>query len=170
MWPWRVKIPTQNLLRLFLLQMLMLRIMLATVCCRFVDRFDHKAKFEILSWSQATFRSWSWLLFCRWYFVWSDCEVRHPRKNWKSVWIIIFILTRTTFIATWPNTFPMELRISWSHIWSWEQSINSGLFAPGNWCQNEPWPRKSVHCHFTTFWSDCLINRQVSYKCSKLYL
>ena len=32
------------------------------------------------------------------------------------MWIIIFILTRTTFIATWPNTFPMELRISWSHI------------------------------------------------------
>ena len=35
MWPWHVKIPTQNLLRFLLLLMLMLRIMLATVCYRF---------------------------------------------------------------------------------------------------------------------------------------
>ena len=33
--PWRVKMPTQNLLRLLLLLMLMMRIVLATVCCRF---------------------------------------------------------------------------------------------------------------------------------------
>ena len=35
MWPWRVKMPTQNLLRLLLLLMLMMRIVLATVCCSF---------------------------------------------------------------------------------------------------------------------------------------
>ena len=35
MWPWRVKMPTQNLLRLLLLPMLMMRIVIATVCCRF---------------------------------------------------------------------------------------------------------------------------------------
>ena len=35
MWPWRVKMPTQNLLRLLLLLMLMMRSVLATVCCRF---------------------------------------------------------------------------------------------------------------------------------------
>ena len=35
MWPWRVKMPTQNLLRLFLLPMLMMMIMLATICCSF---------------------------------------------------------------------------------------------------------------------------------------
>ena len=35
MWPWRVKMSTQNLLRLLLLLMLMMRIVLATVCCRF---------------------------------------------------------------------------------------------------------------------------------------
>ena len=35
MWPWRVKMPTQNRLRLFLLLMLVMRIMLTTVCCRF---------------------------------------------------------------------------------------------------------------------------------------
>ena len=35
MWLWRGKMPTQNLLRLFLLLMLVMRIVLATVCCRF---------------------------------------------------------------------------------------------------------------------------------------
>ena len=35
MWPWRVKMPTLNLLRLWLLVMLMMRIVLATVSCRF---------------------------------------------------------------------------------------------------------------------------------------
>ena len=34
-WPWRVKMPTQNLLRMFLLSMLMKRIILARVCCWF---------------------------------------------------------------------------------------------------------------------------------------
>ena len=34
MWPWHVKMATQNLWKLFLLLMLMLRIVLATVCCR----------------------------------------------------------------------------------------------------------------------------------------
>ena len=33
--PWRVKIPTQNLLRLLLFLMLVMRIVLTTVCCRF---------------------------------------------------------------------------------------------------------------------------------------
>ena len=32
--PWRVKMPSQNLLRLLLLLMLVMRIVLATVCCR----------------------------------------------------------------------------------------------------------------------------------------
>ena len=35
MWPWRVKMPTQNMLRLFLLLMLVMRILLATLCCWF---------------------------------------------------------------------------------------------------------------------------------------
>ena len=35
MWPWLVKMPTQNLLRMLLLSMLMKRIMLARVCCWF---------------------------------------------------------------------------------------------------------------------------------------
>ena len=70
MWPWRVKMPTQNLLRLFLLLMLMLRITLATVCYRFGSwclvlklnffqtlstRFGNGFEVEV----QARFWSWS---------------------------------------------------------------------------------------------------------------
>ena len=35
MWPWRVKMATQNLLRMLLLLILTMRIVSATVCCRF---------------------------------------------------------------------------------------------------------------------------------------
>ena len=59
MWPWRVKMPTQNLLRLLLL---MMRIVLATVCCRFGSwglviklNFCLDLKYKVLS----RFLSWS---------------------------------------------------------------------------------------------------------------
>ena len=42
MWPWRVKMPTQSLLRLLLLLILVMRIVLATVCFRF-GSWGHKA-------------------------------------------------------------------------------------------------------------------------------
>ena len=58
MWPWRVKMPNQNLSRLLLLLMLMMRIMFATVCCRFG------------SWGLAKkllFRLWAfWSIFWSW--------------------------------------------------------------------------------------------------------
>ena len=61
MWSWRVKMPTQNLLRLLLLLMLMMRIVLATVCCRFgswglVIKLSFCSDFEHKVWS----RFWSW--------------------------------------------------------------------------------------------------------------
>ena len=81
MWPWRVKIPTQNLLILLLLPMLMMRIMLATVCCRigswglviklnFCSDFELKFKrdFEAVVWSVFAadvwlrLQSWIWIL------------------------------------------------------------------------------------------------------------
>ena len=52
----RVKMPTQNLLRLLLLLMLMLRIMLATVCYR----FGPKAKLLFRPWAQGLAQIWSW--------------------------------------------------------------------------------------------------------------
>ena len=72
MWPWRVKMPTQNMLRLFLLLMLVMRILLATLCCWFgswglviklnfysdFEHFGQDCEFEV----QARF--WSWSLIC----------------------------------------------------------------------------------------------------------
>ena len=94
MWPWRVKMPTQNLLRLLLMLMLILRIMLATVCYRFgswrlVLKLNFCSDFEHKGWS----RFWSWssgkiwscslfsilpLMFCRGYEV----------KSWSRFWIL----------------------------------------------------------------------------------
>ena len=62
MWPWHVKMPTQNLLRLLMLLMLMMRIVLATVCCilgswglvikpNFCSDFQHKVSSRFWSWS-----------------------------------------------------------------------------------------------------------------------
>ena len=56
MWPWYVKMATQNLLKLLLLLMLMLRIMLATVCYRFGMWFV----FELVIWPQeVTLARWT---------------------------------------------------------------------------------------------------------------
>ena len=62
MWPWRVVMPTQNLLRLLLLLMLMMRIVLATVCCRFgswglVIKLNFCSDFQHKVWSGVWRRS-----------------------------------------------------------------------------------------------------------------
>ena len=87
MWPWRAKMPTQNLLRLLLLLMLMLRIMLTTVCwfgswrlvikLNFCSAFKHKVRSRFWCWSSGDilklefvqhfaadvlYRLWSWIL------------------------------------------------------------------------------------------------------------
>ena len=61
MWPWRVKMTTQNLSRLLLLLILMMRIMLATACWfgswrlvikpNFCSDFEHKISSRFWSWS-----------------------------------------------------------------------------------------------------------------------
>ena len=76
MFPWRVKISTQNFLMLLLLLMLMMRIVLATVCCRFrswglVKMLNFCSDFEHKVWP----RFWSWTfgkilkLEFGWYFA-----------------------------------------------------------------------------------------------------
>ena len=88
MWPWHVKMATQNLLRLLLLLILMMRIVLATVCCilrgwglvikqNFCSDFKHKVSSRYWSWSSGKVfklefgqyfaadvlqRLWSWIL------------------------------------------------------------------------------------------------------------
>ena len=95
MWPWRVKMPTQNLLRLLLLLMLMLRIMLATICYRFeswrlvlklnfCSDFEHKVgqDFEV----EVQARVWSWSLF-------SILPLMFWRGNhvWSRFWILSLV-------------------------------------------------------------------------------
>ena len=88
MWPWRVKIPNQNLLILLLMLMLMMRIVLATVWCilgswslvikpNFCSDFEHKVSSRFWSWSSGKIfkldfgqyfaadvlqRLWNWIL------------------------------------------------------------------------------------------------------------
>ena len=61
MWPWCVKMPTQNLLILLLLLMLIMRIVLATVSCRFGSwglavKLNFCSDFQQKVWSGV----WSW--------------------------------------------------------------------------------------------------------------
>ena len=57
---WLVKMPTQNLLSLLLLLMLMMRIVLATVCCRF-ESWGLVIKLNFRLWVLLS-RFWSWSL------------------------------------------------------------------------------------------------------------
>ena len=106
MWPWRVKMPTQNLLRLLLLLMLMLRIMLATACwfgswrlvikLNFCSDFEHKARSIFWRWSSGKIWSWSLvsilpLMFCwgyeveSWLRFWSKiCNILNFKFSWDA--------------------------------------------------------------------------------------
>ena len=90
MWPRRVKMPTQNLLRLLLLLMLVTRIVLATICGRFgswglvkklnfCSDFEHKVWSRFRSWSKGEIWSWSLVSFFCWCFV-------------EVIWILVEIL------------------------------------------------------------------------------
>ena len=109
MWPWRVKIPTQNLLILLLLLMLMMRIMLETVCYRFgswgffirlnfCSDFEHKIWSRFWSWSSGKICSWSLANFLCWCFVkvmklnfCRDSEARFEQVLWRG-WCLVVIL------------------------------------------------------------------------------
>ena len=85
MWPWHVKMPTQKLLRLLLLLMLVMRIVLATVCCRFggwslviklnfcsdLEHFGQDFEVEV----KAGFWSWSLVSILLMMFGWSQILV-----------------------------------------------------------------------------------------------
>ena len=78
MWPWRVKMPTPNS-RLLLLLVLVMRIVLATVCCRFgswclviklnfCSDFEHFGQ-DFWSWKfRRDFEAEIWSAFWRWCF------------------------------------------------------------------------------------------------------
>ena len=109
MWPWRVKMATQNLLRLLLLLILMMRVVLATVCCRFgswslVIKLNYCSDFEHKVWSR--FWSWSWgeilkLKFGH-YFATDD---------WLTLWS--WILVEILMLSLSGDTD------FWFRFWSW---------------------------------------------------
>ena len=121
MWPWRVKMPTQNMLRWILLLMLMMRIMLATVCYRFgswglviklnfCSDFEHKVWSRFWSWVSGKIWSWSLvgillLMFCRGYEV----------ESWSRFWTRFWILSLVEMLMLAWN---LEVD-AWSRFWRW---------------------------------------------------
>ena len=130
MWRWQLKtcwslltdlidVPPQNLLRLALLLMLMMKIVLATVCCilgswglvikpNFCSDFQHEVEV------QAGFLSWSLinillLMFCRGY------EDESWLRCWSKVWSIFWILSLVEVVM-----FGVDFEVNaWSRFWRW---------------------------------------------------
>ena len=114
--PWRVKMPTQNLLRLLLLLM---RIVLATICCRFwswglvkklnfCSDFEHKVCQDFEDEVQASFAAGVWPVFFCWCFV----EVMlNPR------WILVEIL-KLGLVKILNFKFCGDADV-WLRFWSW---------------------------------------------------
>ena len=116
MWPWRVKMPIQNLLRLLLLLM---RILSATICCRFrswglvkklifCSDFEHKVWSNFLSWSSDKIWSWSLTSFFCWCFV----EVML-----NPFWILVNYL-KLGFVKILKLKFYGEADV-WLRFWNW---------------------------------------------------
>ena len=125
MWSWRMKLPTQNLLRLLLLPMLMMGIMMATVCCRFgslglVIKLNFCSEFEHMVWSRfwswSSGKIWSWgldsilmLMFC------SGYEVELCSRFWSWVWSIFWISTLVEMMM-----FGQDFEVAaWLILWRW---------------------------------------------------
>ena len=133
MWPWCVNMPTQNLLRLLLLLILLMRIALATVCCRFrswglVIKLNFWSDILHKDWS----RVWSWssgeilkLKFGQYFgrvFWGGKWAMRPPetcqslslfwRKEWKfSVHIIYCISVSISIFCCWCLVKVMKLSL-----------------------------------------------------------
>ena len=103
MWLWPLKMPTQNLLRFLFLLMLMMRIVLATACCRYgsgglVIKLNFCSDFEqkvwSLFWSWSSGKIWSRSLFSILLLMfWSGNEVESWSRFWSQVWSISWILS-----------------------------------------------------------------------------
>ena len=116
MWPWRVKMPTQNLLKSLLLLMMMV---LATICCRFetwgfVKKLNFCSDFEHKVWSrfeveaQARFDAGVWSVFCCWCFV---------KVMLNQSWILVEIV-KLGLVKILNFKFYREAHV-WLRIWRW---------------------------------------------------
>ena len=128
MWPFSVKMPTQNSLMLLLLSMLMMRIMLATVCCRFrswglVKKLKSCSDFELKVWS----RFWSW----------SSGEILKLKFSQYLVLILGWVYEDYSWSRFWSyvrsrflNFSLVEMLIfgwgfevaAWTRLWRWMKS------------------------------------------------
>ena len=119
MWPWQVKMPTQNLLRLLLLLMLMLRIMLATTCWfgswRLIIKQNFCSDFEHKVWS----RLWSWSSGK----IWMVKRLPILAKSWLSCrhWLPLSLTDSLTpslislqFVCEEMLMFGWDFEVSWS--------------------------------------------------------
>ena len=128
MWPFSVKMPTQISLMLLLLSMLMMRIMLATVCCRFrswglVIKLKSCSDFELKVWS----RFWSW----------SSGEILKLKFSQYLVLILGWVYEDYSWSRFWSyvrsrflNFSLVEMLIfgwgfevaAWTRLWRWMKS------------------------------------------------
>ena len=133
MWPWSVKMPTQNLLRLLLLLILMLRNVLTTVWCRFgswslVIKLIFCSDFEHTVWSR--------------FFNWSSGKILKLKfgqsfaaDGWLRLWSLILVeilklglvkICLVQFSLSLSSSFVKMLMIgwdfevdAWSRFWRW---------------------------------------------------
>ena len=132
--PWRVKMPTQNLL---MLQLLLVRIVLATICCRFwswclvkklLFRLEHKVSSRFWSWSSGKIGSWSLAIFLRWYFV--EVMKLNLGRDFEARFVKILLSFMERLMFRW--NFEVD---AWSRFWRcnlikifvWTCDMNSTL-------------------------------------------
>ena len=164
--PWRVKMPTQNLL---MLQLLLVRIVLATICCRFwswclvkklLFRLEHKVSSRFWSWSSGKIGSWSLAIFLRWYFV--EVMKLNLGRDFEARFVKILLSFMERLMFRW--NFEVD---AWSRFWRcnlikifvWTCDMNSTLgsvvpLAMFKWCalfllSKKIWP-SSISCEVCT--------------------
>ena len=109
---WLVKMPTQNLLRLLLLLMLMMRNVLTTVVCRFG------------SWSLVMKLNFVQTLSTR---FGQEFEVEVQAKFWNWSLVSILLLSRSE-VMKWMFGQDFEVKV-WSKCWCLVEILNFGIWS-----------------------------------------
>ena len=125
MWPWCAKMPTQNLLRLLLLLMIVMRIVLATVLQIWKLRFGHKAQLLFRLSAQGLVKSLKLKfrqdfeteilsVFCCWCWWWETFTTVVCRfVSWSLV-------MRLNFVQTLSSRFGQEFEVEvQAKFWNW---------------------------------------------------
>ena len=135
MWPWRMKMPNQNLIILLLL-MLMMRNVLATVCLRFwrwrllkISRLRFGQDFEVEV--QLGFWSWSLVKMSRLKF-----GPNFVAKDWSTFWARIvgeiWKLNRDSEAQFWPTC-----DMTWKQLFWWKHETLGSVVPLANFFTKE---------------------------------